>query len=67
MLYLYTTRLVNTTNAKLYYFVIKIDSRAIYVRLTATELIIMKKANVYNYIKVAEYSAKVQTIGNLQE
>lgn len=27
----------------------------------------MKKANVYNYIKVAEYSAKVQTIGNLQE
>jgi len=27
----------------------------------------MKSAQVYRYIKVADYSAKVQTIGNLQE
>ena len=36
-------------------------------KLIDSGLFDMKKANVYNYIKVAEYSTKVQTIGNLQE
>lgn len=36
-------------------------------KLIDSGLFDMKKSNVYNYIKVAEYSAKVHLIGNLQE